>query len=146
MTDPPTTDTAEYVPPKIWTWNKESGGRFASINRPIAGATHGKDLPVGRHPLQLYSLGTPNGVKVTVMLEELLALGHRGAEYDAWLIRIGEGDQFGSGFVAVNPNSKIPALLDRSGPDPIRVFESGAILLYIAEKFGAFLPTEAAAR
>ncbi|HET6196464.1 MAG TPA: glutathione-dependent disulfide-bond oxidoreductase [Acetobacteraceae bacterium] len=132
----------EYTPPKVWTWNKPSGGRFANINRPIAGPTHDKELPVGRHPLQLYSLGTPNGVKVTVMLEELLALGHAGAEYDAWLIRIGEGDQFGSGFVAINPNSKIPALLDRSGPRPIRVFESGAILMYLAEKFGAFLPTE----
>ncbi len=132
----------EYTPPKVWTWNKPSGGRFANINRPIAGPTHDKELPVGRHPLQLYSLGTPNGVKVTVMLEELLALGHAGAEYDAWLIRIGEGDQFGSGFVAINPNSKIPALLDRSGPKPIRVFESGAILMYLAEKFGAFLPTE----
>ena len=136
-------DSPAYVPPTVWTWNKESGGRFASINRPIAGPTHDKELPVGRHPLQLYSLATPNGVKVTVMLEELLALGHRGAEYDAWLIRIGEGDQFGSGFVAVNPNSKIPALMDRSGPKPIRVFESGAILLYLAEKFGAFLPTDA---
>jgi GSH-dependent disulfide-bond oxidoreductase len=135
-----------YTPPKIWTWNKESGGRFANINRPIAGATHEKDLPIGRHPLQLYSLGTPNGVKVTVMLEELLALGHTGAEYDAWLIRISEGDQFGSGFVAANPNSKIPALVDRSGPTPTRVFESGAILLYLAEKFGAFLPTGHAAR
>ncbi len=140
------TDTPDYTPPKVWTWNKPSGGRFANINRPIAGATHDKELPVGRHPLQLYSLGTPNGVKVTIMLEELLALGHRGAEYDAWLIRIGEGDQFGSGFVAVNPNSKIPALMDRSGPKPIRVFESGAILLYLAEKFGEFLPTEPAAR
>ncbi|NPT36848.1 glutathione-dependent disulfide-bond oxidoreductase [Paraburkholderia xenovorans] len=139
-------DRADYVPPKVWTWNKENGGRFANINRPVAGATHEKELPVGRHPLQLYSLATPNGVKVTVMLEELLARGHSGAEYDAWLIRIGEGDQFGSGFVAVNPNSKIPALLDRSGPSPIRVFESGAILLYLAEKFGAFLPTEAGAR
>ncbi len=137
---------SEYTPPKVWTWNKESGGRFASTNRPISGPTHDKDLPIGRHPLQLYSLATPNGVKVTVMLEELLALGHRGAEYDAWLIRIGDGDQFGSGFVAVNPNSKIPALLDRSGPTPIRVFESGAILVHLAEKFGAFLPTEAAAR
>lgn len=135
-----------YVPPKVWTWNKASGGRFANINRPIAGPTHEKELPVGRHPLQLYSLGTPNGVKVTVMLEELLALGHSGAEYDAWLIRIGEGDQFGSGFVAINPNSKIPALMDRSGPEPIRVFESGAILVYLAEKFGAFLPTEPAKR
>ncbi len=138
--------SSEYTPPKIWTWNKESGGRFASTNRPISGPTHDKDLPVGGHPLQLYSLGTPNGVKVTVMLEELLALGHRGAEYDAWLIRIGDGDQFGSGFVAVNPNSKIPALVDRSGPTPIRVFESGAILVHLAEKFGAFLPTEANAR
>lgn len=139
-------NASEYAPPQVWSWNKENGGRFANINRPIAGPTHDKDLPVGRHPLQLYSLGTPNGVKVTVMLEELLALGHRGAEYDAWLIRIGEGDQFGSGFVAVNPNSKIPALLDRSGPAPIRVFESGAILMHLAEKFGAFLPTEAGAR
>lgn len=137
---------SEYIPPKVWTWNKQSGGRFASINRPIAGPTHDKELPVGRHPLQLYSLGTPNGVKVTIMLEELLALGHRGAEYDAWLINIGAGDQFGSGFVAINPNSKIPALVDRSGPSPIRVFESGAILLYLAEKFRAFLPTEGAAR
>jgi GST-like protein len=139
-------DASEYVPPKVWTWNKPSGGTFASINRPIAGATHEKDLPVGRHPLQLYSMGTPNGVKVTVMLEELLALGHRGAEYDAWLIRINEGDQFGSGFVAVNPNSKIPALVDRSGPEPIRVFESGSILVYLAEKFGALLPAQGAAR
>lgn len=139
-------DKADYVPPKVWVWNKPSGGRFASINRPVAGATHDKDLPVGEHPLQLYSLATPNGVKVTVMLEELLALGHRGAEYDAWMIRISEGEQFGSGFVAVNPNSKIPALLDRSGPKPIRVFESGAILLYLAEKFGALLPTDAATR
>jgi GSH-dependent disulfide-bond oxidoreductase len=140
------TDSPDYTPPKVWTWSKENGGRFASINRPIAGPTHDKDLPVGRHPLQLYSLATPNGVKVTVMLEELLALGHSGAEYDAWLIRIGDGDQFGSGFVAVNPNSKIPALMDRSGPTPIRVFESGSILMYLAEKFGAFLPTEAGAR
>lgn len=140
MTDTP------YTPPKVWTWNKENGGRFANINRPISGATHEKDLPVGRHPLQLYSLATPNGVKVTVMLEELLALGHTGAEYDAWLIRINEGDQFGSGFVAANPNSKIPTLVDRSGPNPIRVFESGAILMHLAEKFGAFLPTEPAAR
>ncbi|WP_445286881.1 glutathione-dependent disulfide-bond oxidoreductase [Variovorax atrisoli] len=139
--------TTAYTPPTVWSWNKESGGRFANINRPIAGATHEKDLPVGRHPLQLYSLATPNGVKVTVMLEELLALGHAGAEYDAWLIRINDGDQFGSGFVAVNPNSKIPALMDRSGDKPIRVFESGAILQYLAEKFGsAFLPTERAAR
>ena len=136
-------NSSEYVPPKVWTWNKASGGRFANINRPIAGATHEKDLPVGEHPLQLYSLATPNGVKVTVMLEELLALGHTGAEYDAWLIRIQEGDQFGSGFVSVNPNSKIPALLDRSGPEPVRVFESGAILLYLAEKFCALLPTGA---
>jgi GST-like protein len=138
--------TEEYTPPDIWTWKPGNGGRFANINRPIAGATHEKELPVGRHPLQLYSLGTPNGVKVTVLLEELLALGHTGAEYDAWLIRIGEGDQFGSGFVGVNPNSKIPALLDRSGPKPIRVFESGAILLYLAEKFGAFLPKDLAGR
>ncbi len=136
------TSTEEYVPAKVWTWNKASGGRFANINRPIAGPTHEKELPVGRHPLQLYSLGTPNGQKVTVMLEELLALGHSGAEYDAWLIKIGDGDQFGSGFVGINPNSKIPALLDRSGPTPIRVFESGAILMHLAEKFGAFLPTE----
>lgn len=140
------TTSTDYTPPKVWTWNKPNGGRFANINRPIAGPTHDKELPVGRHPLQLYSLGTPNGVKVTVMLEELLALGHAGAEYDAWLVRIGDGDQFSSGFVAVNPNSKIPALLDRSGPNPIRVFESGAILMYLAEKFGAFLPTEAGAR
>ena len=135
-------NSAEYTPPQIWSWSKPSGGRFANINRPIAGAMHEKELPVGRHPLQLYSLGTPNGVKVTVMLEELLALGHRGAEYDAWLIRINDGDQFGSGFVAINPNSKIPALVDRSGPKPIRVFETGAILVHLAEKFGAFLPTE----
>ena len=144
------TDSAAYTPPKIWTWNKENGGRFANINRPIAGPTHDKVLPVGRHPMQLYSLATPNGVKVTVMLEELLALGHSGAEYDAWLIRIGNGDQFGSGFVGVNPNSKIPALMDHSGvaqgKAPIRVFESGAILIHLAEKFGAFLPTEPAAR
>jgi GST-like protein len=139
-------DSSEYVPPKVWIWDKPSGGTFANINRPVAGATHDKELPVGRHPLQLYSLATPNGVKVTVMLEELLDLGHRGAEYDAWLIKIGDGDQFSSGFVQVNPNSKIPALLDRSGPTPIRVFESGAILLHLAEKFGAFLPTERAAR
>jgi GST-like protein len=130
----------------VWVWNKESGGRFAHTNRPVAGPTHEQALPVGRHPLQLYSLATPNGVKVTVILEELLALGHAGAEYDAWPIRIGEGEQFGSGFVAVNPNSKIPALLDRSGPQPIRIFESGAILLYLAEKFGALLPTATAAR
>jgi GST-like protein len=139
--------TADYTPPKVWTWNKEFGGRFASINRPIAGPTHDKDLPVGKHPLQLYSLGTPNGVKVTVMLEELLALGHAGAEYDAWLIQIMAGDQFSSGFVAANPNSKIPALVDRSGPEPIRVFESGSILMYLSEKFdGAFLPTAPKAR
>ena len=136
------TDVAEYTPPKIWSWDKESGGRFANINRPISGATSEKDLPVGKHPLQLYSLATPNGVKVTVMLEELLALGHTGAEYDAWIIRIQEGDQFGSGFVAANPNSKIPALMDHSTATPTRVFESGAILLYLAEKFGAFLPTD----
>lgn len=134
-------DTPAYVPPKVWSPNAASGGRFANINRPVAGPTHDKALPVGRHPLQLYSLGTPNGVKVTVMLEELLALGHAGAEYDAWLIRISEGEQFGSGFVAVNPNSKIPALVDRGGAEPVRVFESGAILMYLAEKFGAFLPT-----
>jgi GST-like protein len=140
------TSSSDYTPPTVWTWNKPSGGQFANINRPIAGPTHDKELPVGRHPLQLYSLGTPNGVKVTVMLEELLALGHSGAEYDAWLIRIGNGDQFGSGFVGINPNSKIPALLDRSGPTPIRVFESGAILMYLAEKFGAFLPTAGSAR
>src|SRR6201987_2796576 len=140
------TDALAYEPPKVWTWNKESGGRFASINRPIAGPTNEKDLPVGRHPLQLYSLATPNGVKGTVMLEELLALGPEGAEYDAWLIDIGKGAQFGSGFVAVNPNSKIPALLDRSGPKPIRVFESGSILLYLAEKFGAFLSKNIAPR
>ena len=140
------TEPSDYTPPEVWTWNKDSGGRFASTNRPTAGATHDKELPVGRHPLQLYSMGTPNGVKVTVMLEELLALGHGGAEYDAWLIKIGDGDQFGSGFVAVNPNSKIPALVDHSGPAPVRVFESGAILLYLAEKFGAFLPTDPAAR
>ena len=136
----------DYTPPKVWAWNKENGGRFANINRPIAGATHDKELPIGKHPMQLYSLGTPNGQKVTIMLEELLALGRKGAEYDAWLIRIGEGEQFGSGFVAVNPNSKIPALMDRSGPTPIRVFESGAMLLHLAEKFGAFLPKDGAAR
>ncbi len=134
-------DPTDYTPPKVWTWTPGNGGQFANINRPVAGATHDKPLPVGRHPMQLYSLATPNGVKVTVMLEELLALGHTGAEYDAWLIRINDGDQFGSGFVAVNPNSKIPALLDRSGAQPVRVFESGAILLYLAEKFGgAFVP------
>ncbi|MBN2976049.1 glutathione-dependent disulfide-bond oxidoreductase [Pseudomonas lactucae] len=136
----------DYVPPNVWTWDTESGGTFASINRPIAGATHDKALPIGKHPLQLYSLATPNGQKVTILLEELLALGHTGAEYDAWLIKIGDGDQFGSGFVSVNPNSKIPALMDHSGATPIRVFESGAILQYLAEKFGAFLPTEPAAR
>ena len=139
-------DTADYVPPKVWTWNKESGGRFAAINRPIAGPTQEKPLPVGRHPFQLYSLGTPNGVKVTVMFEELLARGHTGAEYDAWLINIGAGDQFGSGFVAANPNSKIPALVDHSGPEPIRVFESAAILMHLAEKFGEFLPAAGRAR
>jgi GST-like protein len=140
------TDATEYTPPKIWIWDKQSGGRFASINRPIAGPTHDKDLPVGKHPLQLYSLATPNGVKVTVMLEELLAAGHTGAEYDAWLIKIMDGDQFGSGFVNANPNSKIPALIDHSGAEPIRVFESGSILFYLAEKFGAFLPTDPAKR
>ncbi|SPF80028.1 glutathione-dependent disulfide-bond oxidoreductase [Pseudoprimorskyibacter insulae] len=138
--------TQAYTPPKVWTWDKENGGTFASTNRPIAGATHDKELPIGKHPMQLYSQGTPNGVKVTVMLEELLALGETGAEYDAWLIRIGKGDQFGSGFVDINPNSKIPALVDRSGDEPIRVFESGAILMHLAEKFGHFLPTEPAAR
>jgi GST-like protein len=141
-----TDTTTDYVPPKVWTWNKENGGRFASINRPIAGPTHEKELPIGKHPFQLYSLATPNGVKVTVMFEELLALGHTGAEYDAWMINISSGDQFGSGFVDVNPNSKIPALMDRSGPTPIRVFESGAILVHLAEKFGEFLPTDPAAR
>ncbi|HQN51833.1 MAG TPA: glutathione-dependent disulfide-bond oxidoreductase, partial [Phenylobacterium sp.] len=137
---------ATYTPPKVWTWNKESGGRFANINRPIAGPTHDKDLPVGKHPLQLYSLGTPNGVKVTIMLEELLQLGHTGAEYDAWLVNIGAGEQFSSGFVDANPNSKIPAMVDHSGPKPIRIFESGAILVHLAEKFGAFLPTDPAQR
>jgi GST-like protein len=140
------TPSNPYTPPAVWSWNKDNGGRFANINRPIAGSTHEKDLPVGHHPLQLYSLATPNGVKVTVLLEELLELGHRGAEYDAWLIRISDGDQFGSGFVAANPNSKIPALMDRSGPAPVRVFESGAILLHLAEKFGAFVPTGGAER
>lgn len=140
------TESSSYKPPRIWKWTKENGGRFANINRPIAGPTHDKDLPIGRHPMQLYSQGTPNGIKVTIMLEELLALGHNAAEYDAWLIRINEGEQFSSGFVAVNPNSKIPALVDRSGPKPIRVFESGAILLYLAEKFGAFLPKDTAQR
>ena len=141
-------DKPDYTPPKVWTWNQGdgNGGMFANINRPIAGATHDKELPIGKHPLQLYSLGTPNGVKVTVMLEELLAAGHTGAEYDAWLINIGAGDQFGSGFVDINPNSKIPALMDRSGKEPVRVFESGAILLYLAEKFSAFLPKDHAKR
>jgi len=140
------TESSDYVPPRVWEWRKGSGGRFANINRPVAGATHEKELPVGRHPLQLYSLATPNGQKVTIMLEELLALGHSDAEYDAWPVNIGEGEQFGSGFVAVNPNSKIPALLDRSAATPVRVFESGAILLYLAEKFAALLPREGAAR
>ncbi|MBY6057362.1 glutathione-dependent disulfide-bond oxidoreductase [Leisingera daeponensis] len=135
-----------YTPPKVWKWEQANGGEFASINRPIAGATHDKELPAGKHPFQLYSLATPNGVKVTVMFEELLAAGHAGAEYDAWLIRIGDGDQFGSGFVGVNPNSKIPALLDNSGAEPVRVFESGSILLHLAEKFGAFLPKAGADR
>ena len=138
--------TDAYTPPKVWVWNKDNGGRFANINRPTAGAQFERELPVGKHPFQLYSLATPNGQKVTIMFEELLAGGHAGAEYDAWLIRINEGDQFGSGFVAVNPNSKIPALVDRSGPEPVRVFESGAILVYLAEKFGALLPREGAAR
>lgn len=141
------TKSSDYVPPKVWTWDTTKGGSsVTSLNRPIAGATHEKELPVGRHPLQLYSLATPNGQKVTILLEELLALGHRDAEYDAWLIKIGDGDQFGSGFVAANPNSKIPALVDRSGSKPIRVFESGAILLYLAEKFAALVPTEPGAR
>ena len=140
------TDASAYEPPKVWTWESESGGRFASINRPIAGATHEQELPRGKHPLQLYSLATPNGVKVTMMLEELLAAGHSGAEYDAYVIRIGDGDQFGSGFVAINPNSKIPALVDYSLPKPTRVFESGAILLYLAEKFGAFIPEDPSER
>jgi GST-like protein len=139
-------ESSSYTPPKVWKWENENGGAFASINRPVAGSTHDKELPVGRHPLQLYSLGTPNGVKVTVMLEELLALGFKGAEYDAWLIKIGDGDQFGSGFVAANPNSKIPALMDHSTETPTRVFESGAILMYLAEKFGVFLPKEATER
>ena len=137
---------SEYSLPPVWTWEAPSGGQFANINRPTAGATHDRELPVGKHPFQLYSLGTPNGIKVTIMFEELLAAGHAGAEYDAWLINIGEGDQFGSGFVEINPNSKIPALMDRSGPVPQRIFESGAMLLYLAEKFGAFLPTDHAAR
>lgn len=140
------TDSSDYTPPNVWKWNKENGGKFASINRPIAGPTHEKELPVGQHPLQLYSLATPNGVKVTVMLEELLAIGHSGAEYDAWLIKIGDGDQFGSGFVGANPNSKIPALVDHSTAIPTRIFESGAILFYLAEKFGAFLPADPAKR
>ena len=140
------TDTTEYTPPKVWTWEKPNGGQFANVNRPTAGSREEKELPIGRHPLQLYSMGTPNGVKVTIMLEELLALGHVGAEYDAWLIKIGEGDQFGSDFVKINPNSKIPALLDHSASPPIRVFESGSILLYLAEKFDAFLPKDIATR
>jgi GST-like protein len=140
------TDTSDYEPPKVWTWNQDSGGQFASINRPIAGPTHDKELPVGEHPYQLYSLATPNGVKVTVMFEELLAAGHKDAEYDAWLIRIGDGEQFGSGFVSVNPNSKIPALMDQSTTPPTRIFESGAILLHLAERFGAFLPSDPAKR
>lgn len=142
----PVTNTTQYTPPKVWTWDTSSGGKFASINRPIAGPTHDKELPIGKHPFQLYSLGTPNGVKVTVLFEELLALGIKEAEYDAWLIRIGDGDQFGSGFVEVNPNSKIPALMDHSGDTPQRVFESGAILIYLAEKFGKFIPTDPGAR
>jgi GST-like protein len=144
--DPADNQPPGYVPPRVWTWDKASGGPFASINRPVSGATHEKDLPVGRHPLQLYSLGTPNGVKVTIMLEELLAAGHADADYDAWLIRIGEGDQFSSGFVAANPNSKIPAMMDHGLDPPVRLFESGSILVYLAEKFGAFLPTERRAR
>ena len=139
-------DATPYTPPKVWTWDQANGGQFANINRPVSGATHEKALPIGKHPMQLYSLGTPNGIKVTIMLEELLALGHSGAEYDAWLVRIRDGHQFGSGFVEVNPNSKIPALMDRSGTEPVRVFESGAILMYLAEKFGAFLPTDMAQR
>ncbi len=139
-------DPTPYTPPKVWTWDQANGGQFANINRPVSGATHEKVLPIGKHPMQLYSLGTPNGIKVTIMLEELLALGHSGAEYDAWLVRIRDGHQFGSGFLEVNPNSKIPALMDRSGPEPVRVFESGAILMYLAEKFGAFMPTDAAQR
>src|SRR3954462_6865710 len=138
--------TSDYVPPAVWTWNQPNGGQFASINRPVSGATHEKELPVGRHPFQLYSLGTPNGQKVTILFEELLEAGFREAEYDAWLIQTGEGEQFSSGFVALNPNSKIPALMDRSGPEPFRVFESGAILLPLAEKFGAFLPSDAKGR
>ena len=146
LPDPSLNQPAGYVPPRVWTWDKENGGQFASINRPISGATHEAVLPVGEHPLQLYSLGTPNGVKVTIMLEELLALGHSGAEYDAWLINIGKGDQFGSGFTEINPNSKIPAMMDRSTNPPTRLFESGSILFYLAEKFGAFLPVEHHAR
>jgi len=141
-TDPLKTPSSEYVPPRVWTWDKQNGGQFANINRPVSGATHDKTLPIGKHRLQLYSLGTPNGIKVTIMLEELLAAGHAGAEYDAWLIRINDGDQFGSGFVSVNPNSKIPAMLDYSTNPPTRLFESGSILFYLAEKFGTFLPTE----
>jgi GST-like protein len=140
------TENSEYVPPKVWTWEQPNGGTFASTNRPIAGATHDAELPRGKHPFQLYSMGTPNGVKVTVMFEELLTAGHAGAEYDAWLISIGKGDQFGRGFVDINPNSKIPALVDYSGDAPLRVFESGSILVHLAEKFGAFLPTDLAAR
>lgn len=140
--DPANNQPPGYIPPRVWTWDKANGGQFANINRPVSGATHHKELPVGAHPLQLYSLATPNGVKVTIMLEELLAAGHSGAEYDAWLITISQGDQFGSGFVAVNPNSKIPAMVDRSLDPPVRLFESGSILVYLAEKFGAFLPTE----
>jgi len=146
ITAPADNQPPGYVPPKVWTWEKASGGQFANINRPVSGATHDKALPVGKHPLQLYSLGTPNGIKVTIMLEELLAAGHAGAEYDAWLIRIGEGDQFGSGFVEINPNSKIPAMADHSLAPPVHLFESGSILVYLAEKFGAFLPTETRAR
>ena len=145
-TPPPPNQPADYTPPRVWTFDAPSGGRFANINRPTSGATHDKDLPIGKHPLQLHSLGTPNGQKVTIMLEELLAAGHTGAEYDAWLIRIGDGDQFGSGFVAVNPNSKIPALVDRSVSPPVHLFESGSILFYLAEKFGAFLSSEPHAR
>lgn len=140
------TDSHDYTPPKVWTWDKDNGGKFASTNRPVSGATHDKELPVGEHALQLYSLATPNGQKVTILLEELLAAGYSDAEYDAWLIKIGDGDQFGSGFVEVNPNSKIPALIDHSGDKPVRVFESGHILLYLAEKFGAFLPKDPAKR
>ncbi len=140
--DPANNQPAGYVPPKVWIWDAANGGQFANINRPTSGATHDKVLPVGKHPFQLYSMGTPNGVKVTIMLEELLALGHAGADYDAWLIKIGDGDQFGSGFVAINPNSKIPAMIDHSVNPPVRLFESGSMLVYLAEKFGAFLPTE----